>query len=189
VLVAVLGATPAVGEAGGDQEPVPVEILGVSYAFSAYANTVRGTAAQLGVSRLRASGDLEPNAPATIRITGSLRPPSGPPVTITAAGTTWTVDYLEPVSTLVINLRVLTTSDSSVCRAGANGSVTVVDNDRRLANGRSRDSLRLRFNGGACRALARAWTNATSKATAPATGGQRANVEILLETAPARRAG
>jgi len=168
----------------GDQEPVPVEILGVRYSFSAYANTVRGTTARLGVSTLRASGELEPNAPASIRITGALRPPSGPPVTITAAGTTWAIDYLEPVSTLVINLRVVTTSDSSVCRTGSHGSVTVVDNDRRLANGKSRDTVRLRFNGGACRALARAWTNASSSTTAPRTGGQRAKVEILLETAP-----
>jgi hypothetical protein len=181
---------PAASAAAGGPEPGPIEIVGVRYSFSAYANTVRGPRAGLGISTLAGSGKLRPGASTSIRIRGSLKPPSGDRVTFTAAGTAWRLDYTEPVSTLVIELEVVTTSDASVCETGAHGTVTVVDNDRRLAGGPTRDSVRLRFLDGACRALARTWTNADSRLTSPKAGGpgggQRAAVEVTLRTGPAR---
>lgn len=189
MLAAGFVAVPA-PVAAGENEPEPIGIVGVRYSFSAYANTVRGPRAARGIATLQGSGKLKPAASTSIRVRGSLTPPSGGRITFVAAGTAWRLDYAEPVSTLTIDLEVLTSSDESVCEPGARGSVTVVDNDRRLASGPTRDSVRLRFAGGACPALARAWTNADSRLTSPKTGGpgggQRATVEVGLRTVPAR---
>ncbi len=190
MLAAGLAAVPPAPAATGGTEPGPIEIVGVRYSFAAYANTVRGPRAARGVTTLQGSGRLRPAASTSIRVRGSLTPPSGGRITFVAAGTAWRLDYAEPVSTLTISLEILTTSDASVCAPGARGSVTVVDDDRRLASGPTRDAVRLRFAGGACPALARAWTNADSRLTSPKTGGpgggQRAAVEVGLRTVPAR---
>jgi hypothetical protein len=184
-LAGLVFAAPALGS-GSRSEPGPIEVLSVRYAFSAYANTVRGVpAGRLGVSTLRGSATLKPRDSVPIRISGTLKPPSGSKAAITAAGTAWRLSYVDTVSTLVIDLLVVSTTDGSVCPEGARGSVTLVDDDARLANGKTRDSVRLRFRTGACRPLQRSWTNEDSVTTAPPRGGfgggQRARVEITLQ--------
>ena len=75
-----------------------------------------------------------------------------------------------PKTTLVLTVEV--TSSLGGCRVGTRGTVTLVDWNRKLDNGRSSDRVRVRFPAGSCHAFSGTWSNAS--------GGARVRVEIAV---------
>jgi hypothetical protein len=74
-----------------------------------------------------------------------------------------------PKTTLVLTVRV--TSSIGGCRTGVRGTVTLVDWNRALGNGRTSDRVSVRFPAGPCRVFSRAWSNGS---------GDRVRVAISL---------
>jgi hypothetical protein len=140
-------------------EPAP-EIAGARYSVAA-----------TGPSKLATAGSLEVGRKTRIGVRASVLGAS-----FVADALSWELSYVDARKTLVLSFKVKTTSDPGVCPAGARGTVTAVDDDRRLENGRTRDSVRVRFNGGKCRAYALTWANAGRE--------RRARVEIDVAREP-----
>jgi hypothetical protein len=138
-------------------------ITGASYGFNASegrASTAKGS------GNLRKSGSFV--AVARGRAGSS---------TFASRVLTWSVDRRTPSdrpdapkTTLVLAVKVTSTIGS--CKVGTRGTVTLVDWNEKLANGRSSDRVTVRFPAGACRAFAGTWTNAV--------GSEKARVEISV---------
>jgi len=84
--------------------------------------------------------------------------------TFRARVTLWTVDRRTPTTAprtpktaLVLTVRV----ESAIggCRVGVRGTVTLVDWNRKLANGRTSDRVTVRFPAGSCRGFSGMWSN------------------------------
>jgi hypothetical protein len=124
-----------------------------------------------GPPTLRSSGLLEVGTRTRVQVRGAA---GG--ATFVADALMWELELVDERTTLVMSFRVRTTSNAGACPEGARGTLTAVDDDRRLANGRTKDSVRVRFNGGKCGRFARTYANAGAE--------RRARVEIQVELGP-----
>ena len=162
------------------------DLTGARFSVSAYANTVRGTPSQRGVMTLKTTGRVRVDGKTRVSVRLVLRS-NGAIRSLVADGTRWKLTFAEGRSTLRITLRVAAVEGVPGCVVGSRATLVVVDDDDRLQNGAREDSVRVTFGSPRCRALARRFSNADSTKVQPPVGGvgggQRANVEILVERA------
>lgn len=183
----------AVGSSGDNSGSWSVDLwdLGLSspnlsFSFTGYANNVRGRPRwQLGETYFRGSGTLHGSADGTTstRNLPTFYPDHSMSTTVTGWKFTQSAGGLR--RTLVLHVKVRSSTNRRACRRGTRGTVTLVDDDRRRRNRQTRDSITTIYPTSRCPAFVQGTSNRDNPQTNPTFGGpgggQWAKVEIAID--------